>query len=277
MDPLAFDLEAPTPPACGVTRLTLRRLFVGELPADQRSTVETHTKDCLDCQAVLAELRSDDAAFKVHIPFGRFVADHEKRAAKAAPVTSVMNAAYKWLFGGGAVAALAVGAAVMLLAPNTSLQDPTLELGNRIKGGGIGFLLKTQQGVRAGKAGEELQAGDQIQFYVKGPSQEAELVVVGVDGKGAVTVYHAGPSPTGPTGKASPLQDSVVLDDALGPERFFAVYGTGVKAEVLREAAQKAAEKLVAQGADLKTVETLPLELPQAIQSSVWIVKINHR
>lgn len=127
--------------------------------------------------------------------------------------------------------------------------------------------------MRTGKEGEQLRQGDQIQFYVKGPTQDAELVVAGVDGKGAVTIYHAGPAPEGAEGHASPLADSVVLDDAVGPERFFAVYGNHLRPQELRAAVQKAAEKLASEGVDLKNVENLPLELPVQ-QSSVLIVKV---
>jgi hypothetical protein len=269
MDPLTFDLEAASPPACGTTRTTLKRFFVRELPAADLTRIEAHAKDCLDCQAVLAELRSDEAAFKVHIPFAKFVAAHEKRLAHSQPVKIGVQQLWKWLLGGGGALAFAAAGAFLLLPSGT----PEQQMQERIKGGGLGFLLKTPEGVRTGKEGEQLKAGDQIQFYVKGPTQEAELIVLGVDGKGEVTIYHAGPAPEGSEGRAAPLHDSVVLDDAVGPERFFAVYADHIRPMELRAAVQKAAEKVASGGTDLKGVESLPLDLPVK-QSSVLIVKV---
>ncbi|MBI5497528.1 MAG: hypothetical protein HY904_21130 [Deltaproteobacteria bacterium] len=271
MEPLEFDLADPAVPPCGRTRHTLRRHFAGELDAAARADLDNHLKECLDCQAVLAELKSDEAAFKVHIPFARFADQHEKRLAAASPVRTGLSNFWKTVFGGGVALAAAMTAAAFLLIPAPRPED---QLTERIKGGGIGFLLRTSDGVRAGRDGETLKPGDQIQFFVKAP-EDTEVVVVGVDGKGAVSVYHVG-RVVAVDGRAAPLPDSVVLDDAVGPERFFAVYGRGFAAGELKALVQKAAEKMVADGADLRAVETLPLDLPadKAQQSSVHIVKL---
>ncbi|MEW5849694.1 MAG: hypothetical protein AB2A00_12830 [Myxococcota bacterium] len=273
MESLTFDLDAAPPPSCGTTRHMLRRYHVGELPPDEAAKLKAHADACLDCQAILVELKSDDAAFRTHIPFERFKADHETRVAASQPVTAGARRMWAWLTGGGLALALATSAAVVMMVPRTESVE---QMGQRLKGKdvGLGFVLKTREGLRAGRSGEELKAGDQIQFFVRGPGQgDAALVIVGVDGKGAVTVYHAGKLPEGSTAGAVPLQDSVVLDDAVGPERFFAIYGEEKELPTLRKAAEDAAEKLVKTGVDLTEVESLPLDLPVK-QDSLHIVKV---
>jgi hypothetical protein len=271
MDPLTFDLDAPSQPECGVTRYSLRRFHAGELPADERTKLETHAVGCLDCQAVLEELKSDDAAFRTHLPFARFAAEQEKRAAAAQPVKQAAGRLWAWVMGGGVTLALCAAGAVVLM-PRA---NPEQEVGERLKGRApaLGFVLKTDKGVRAGREGEKLHQGDQIQFMVRGKGADQSMVVLGIDGRGAVTVYHQGVTPKSTLDGASPLPDSVVLDDALGRERFF-VLTADLPAERLLALAQAAAGALVKEGADLAAVERLPLDVP-AEQDSILIEKVS--
>ena len=68
MDPLTFDLEDPAPPACGFTRLVLKRFFVGELSVEERARIEKKLAAIRAADEVrLAELRAaapDDRARK---------------------------------------------------------------------------------------------------------------------------------------------------------------------------------------------------------------------
>ncbi len=75
------------------------------------------------------------------------------------------------------------------------------------------------------------------------------------------------------SGSLAPLDDSLVLDDSLGPERFFAVYGGMDEIPSIKKAAERAAHKLVEQKADLSRVDELPLDL-HAKQGSVYIIKV---
>lgn len=269
MDPLLFNLDAPSQPACGTSRTLLRRFHAGELPEDERQNMGTHAQDCLDCQAVLEELKSDDAAFRTHIPFAKFVAQHEARKAKQQPAREGWRKLVAWFAGGGVTMALVAAGAVVLM-PKT---DPALST-ERLKGRApaLGFLLKTSEGVRTGREGEQLHQGDQIQFMVRARPQDRAMVVLGIDGKGAITVYHAGPAPAGAQEAATPLSDSVVLDDAEGVERFFVVTAEG-EPRRLREAAETAAQGLVARRVELQNVERLPLELASE-QDSIIIEKV---
>ena len=81
MKPLSFDLDEVVTPECGTTRRTLARFHAGELPSVDGARVQAHALGCLDCQTQLAEFKSDDAAFRTHIPWNKFVVAHEKRAA----------------------------------------------------------------------------------------------------------------------------------------------------------------------------------------------------
>ena len=270
MDPPTFDLQAPPTPACGVTRHVLRRLHAGEFSALERAGLTAHSEACAACQAFLAELRRDDAAFHAQVPLERFLADHRRYAEGAARIDTAARRLRAWLAGGGFALALATGAALLMVPARDGVET----VRERLKGkpAALGFIVRTPAGVMAGQGGQHLSAGDQIQFFVRAPRADIALVVVGVDGRGAVTVYHAGLPPPAPQGAPVPLPDSVVLDDALGPERFFAVYGTG-KPSALRSAAEEAARSLAAEHADLTVVDTLPL-FHATQQDSVLIVKV---
>jgi len=269
MDPLTFELDAAPVPACGITRLHLRRLHAGEFADDKRKDLLAHTESCLDCQTVLAELRSDEAAFRTHIPWDKFVLAHEKKAAAAGVSSKAGARLWTWLTGGGIALGLAAVAATLLLAPKTIITQDT-----RIKGDAVdlAYLLKTPEGLRPGRSGETLHEGDQIQLLVKGPADGMGVVIVEIDGKGQVNVLHFGAAPANGVQAAAPLPDSMVLDDAVGPERFFAIYAPMAELEKVRTAAVDAARKMAEQKVDLNAVERLPLD--GVLQDSVLIVKV---
>ena len=273
MDPLSFDLEAPDQPGCGFSRHQLRCFHVGELPAETRQSIEQHAEACLDCQAILEEFKSDDAAFRTHIPFVRFQADHVRKVEGTAPGSPAVRRMWRWLTGGGVALAAALATVVLLMPRGPT--DPQQQVGQRLKGRvpGLGFIYRTTVGVRAGRDGQRLAKGDQIHFMVRTADPKDALVVLGIDGRGSVTVYHAGTAPDGAWEAASPLPDSVVLDDAVGTERFFAVTSSAQAPQTLQHAAEAAARQLVERGVDLKAVQALPLDV-EARQDSVLIEKV---
>ena len=73
--------------------------------------------------------------------------------------------------------------------------------------------------------------------------------------------------------RARLLELSLVLDDAVGAERFFVVYGTG-DVEALRTRAEAAARVLATNRGDLKADARLPLNERETEQSSVHILKV---
>lgn len=259
-----------------VTTHELRRFLAGELAPARRAEVEAALSGDEALRMRAEAMKAEDAAFKASMPFERFVADHEARVAKTASPWAKVAAALKRFGAVGGVGALAAAGAVVVLV---SAGDPDPDAAIRTKGGpavaGIGYFVDEQDGVRVGRAGEALSFGDRIQFAVRGPTDAEAMVVVGVDGEGAVTVYAAESLATREKGAggARVLTQSVVLDDAVGPERFFVVYGRG-PVEALRASAEAAAKRLVAERADLTTTERLPLDDGRATQGSVHIVKV---
>ena len=117
------------------------------------------------------------------------------------------------------VPALAVAAAVLLFVRP--------EPGVRAKGDcELEFMVLDDGEIRPGIEGEQLSAGDQIQFTYRAPGLDS-LVLLSVDGEGNVTVFQpeqgADPLPIIP-GEKHVLDGSIILDDALGPEIFVAVF-----------------------------------------------------
>jgi hypothetical protein len=133
----------------------------------------------------------------------------------------------------------------------------------------LGFYVSRGGAKSVGRPGERLTEGDRIQFWYDGPGAPA-FALVGVDGRGAVTTYL--PEPAGEAraltaGRGMPLGAAIELDDAKGLERFFLCTGP---AAADRGAVERAARSLADAGADLSTVDRLPVTCDQA---SVWIRK----
>jgi hypothetical protein len=76
--------------------------------------------------------------------------------------------------------------------------------------------------------GDVLAAGDEIRFAVN-PAGAGYVLIASVDGRGHATIYvpYDGKSSVAvdPRGRTE-LPGSIVLDDATGPERVFAVFST---------------------------------------------------
>lgn len=275
----------------GVSPFELERYLAGELDAKRRAEIEALLASDATLTAELEELRARDAAFRASMPFERFLADHQARleATSAGPLAWWRS--LRWPLGGGVlVAAAAALALVVLLPENTAPLDPSLEgeRRTRLKGQGarIGFFVQVDEGARWGADGEELRAGDRIQLAVQDPAGARSMVIVGIDGRGEVSTYAARRLPTGtPKGEGGsalrPLDQSLVLDDALGAERFFVLYGKDADVEGLERDALRAARELsakVARGADdLRRQERLPLKLHDVEQGSVHILKVTRK
>lgn len=277
----------------GVSRHELRRYLAGELSNERQASIQAALQSDAALSAELAELKNDlesrARAFATAMPFERFVARHEARVASTEGLFGRLVRAlrsYRWQLGG---VALAAGAAAVLLlvvvpSPHPVPSDPSTI---RLKGGAqLGLFVREGRNARLGIDGEELHPGDQIQFVVKDDLDLRSMVLLGLDGNGVVTVYDArrlpstipkGATVVGSEVRERPrvLEQSVILDDALGPERFFVVYGDQAP-EVLTENAKRAAEILVKAGADLAAVESLAVD-GAVKQSSIHIVKVGPR
>lgn len=262
------NLDAAEP---GPSAFELRRYLAGELSTERRAELERLMAADgalkMRVDALAAEQRAEDAAFALEVPLPRFLDEMQARTAKRSPLAWLRSLRLP-----GTLGALAAAAAAIVLF----VRQPDDELaGTRTKGGArVGFFVKDDGGAHAGKAGEQLAAGDRIQFAVRDDAEMRAMVLVGVDGKGAVTIYAAESVAGRVKGeeKTRLLPASVVLDEATGAERFFVVYGAD-DLEQLRSEVEAAAHALAASGSDLSRTERLPLPETR-VQSSVHIVKI---
>jgi len=261
----------PAPSCREVTAHQLRRFAAGELDATATEQLNSHLVGCLDCAAALAEIQSDQAAFRTVMPFDRFAADHARRQAAHTPFANLVRwwRAARWPLATTTVAAAAVIALLIVARPDDQL---------RLKGSDvkIGFLIKQGDEIRRGSDGERLTAGDRIQFLVRADAAAQSMVLVGIDGRGAVTVYGAESLLEQVKGEPEVrlLPESIILDDAVGPERFFAVFSSDLGPEALHTAVQLAAQELARSGANLAQVEALPLDGGVVKQASISIVKV---
>ena len=233
-------------------------------------------------KAFFDDVVASDAAFLVANPASAFAARQPARQ------RSVWSRVVGLFAGGRAIGALTAIAAVVVVVVATRpavtdapVLDPVVVVddGLRSKGGvaHVGFFVNSAAGPRPGAAGESLHAGDQIQLAVQDADRTA-MVVVGIDGTGAVAVYVSEQIVTQNKGDHGPrlLPASLILDDTTGAERFFVVYGDDLEATLV--AASTAAVvlgKSVAAGrVDLATTERLDLDDARLVQASVHILKV---
>jgi hypothetical protein len=273
-----------------VSRFDVERLFCGELSGNEAARVQRAVDDNPVLRAFLHELRADDAAFFVRQPPAAFVARLARKDGAAGPApaltlwakASALVEQLRHRLVAGSIAGI-VTAAVAAAIVVTVVQSPSHDDDEgpvRSKGGerqpALSFFVKQGDGARVGTPGEALKAGDHIQLAVTDAAPRA-LVVVGVDSAGVVTLYAA--EQTAATEKGSPgprpLPAALVLDDTVGAERFFVVYGDDVTAlqSAARRAATTLATDVVAGHTDLLRTTRLALDddVPQA---SVHILKV---
>lgn len=279
--PDADDDLAVAAESTRVSRFDVERLACGELTGDEAARVQRAVDADPALQDFLRELRADDAAFLLLQPPAAFMA-RLAPATTGTPATMTPWARAAAFLGdlrlqlaAGAMAAAVLVAVVVV--PGTGGDDDGPIRG---KGGeqqpALSFFVKEDGGARLGNAGETLKPGDQIQLAVTDASPRA-LVVVGVDSAGVVSVYASEVTTTVPKGQTGPrpLPAALVLDDVVGAERFFVVYGDNLA--VLERAARAAADRLAADvkagRASLEATTRLAVDddLPQA---SIHILKV---
>jgi hypothetical protein len=128
----------------------------------------------------------------------------------------------RWMFAG--LMAAGTLAAVGALVVQPSPRAPATAV--RVKGGPqLSWMVLQGDEVRMGSDDRAVSPGDRLQFTWAG--NVSSVVIVGVDGTGAQTVlWPASPdaAPIALDGASGMLEGSISLDDAPGPERFFAVF-----------------------------------------------------
>jgi hypothetical protein len=166
-------------------------------------------------------------------------------------------------------------ALVVALMPREPIPDRTHDPihANRFKGE-VALAVYALQGDEVVEVapGQALRPGDRIQFtYTSGPLNH--LVLVGVDGTGVISRYYpdeGGLSQPVVPGSEMILEDSLVLDDAPGPEVFVAVFSDHpVDVVDVERATHEALERGGPRA-------TLDVELPPGVYGAVtttWIAK----
>ncbi len=193
-------------------RLTLGRLGAGELSPAERAAVLAHVAGCARCRAVIDDDEAERLAFLARRPASALLAALEAR--RRTPWWRRVRPA-SWI--GGLVAA----AAALLLAVQTGDLSDSGGGGTRLKAAfDLSFHVRSGQTVEVGVPGASYRPGDAIQLRYSSPV-DAYLIVLSVDSVGAATAFYDDHGRSLPiaAGVAELLDGSVILDDALGPER----------------------------------------------------------
>lgn len=206
MKPLSAPLRGPECPPVVV----LESLAAGDT---LEPGIQVHVASCAACGAYVRALTEASEAYRRAHPPERFL-----RKLEAHPVAP--PAWRRWLLGSAAASACAVLLTVLTWHTTDEV---------RLKGG-------TEFGVYVKRAGEDaprplapgakVRAGDVLRFHYR-PPREGWLLLVSMDGKGQLTVFHpyqgsAAARVAG--GTLSVLEESIELDEAPGPERLAAIF-----------------------------------------------------
>ncbi len=266
-----------------LSQLTIERFLLGELSSSEERNVSRAEQECVLCRETVADTRADNNAFTMRpIPQGirTLTATRRQRSPWLAGLFVVVPTA--------AAAVVAVMLAVNIGDSNAGAESGFATIGSRgkepvirLKGDGpsstgseaeleFGFYIKRGSDSIIGQPGQLLKKGDRIQFWYNAPVAEP-AVLVGIDGHGQVTRYNPqnGTSPIMlETGKGRVLDTSIVLDDAIGVERFFLCASAEAVSDMDR--VEVAAKELAGSGVDMAIVDRLPLGCRQG---SIWIRK----
>ncbi len=228
-----------------------------ELSLELCAEVEEHLESCSLCAARLREMEAERQAFLIQHPPGAFLAALEARKLQRRPQL-------RYFLGWGGLLASCAAALLLLWQPLSSEPEPKPLPVTRLKAAvDLSFHVKSGAHSRLGCAGEVLQPGDQIQLRISSP-QAAHLLVVSLDSRGVVTPFYdlEGHSIPIEPGVAQLLEGSVILDEALGPERIIACFSEEpLETRTVLESGRRALRS--AQGAP-QAVKSLDLPCAQA-------------
>jgi hypothetical protein len=234
-----------------VSPLMLDSLALDALDLATAERVQAHLASCAGCrehQGAAAELRREFASRAL-----------PRRAER--PVRR-----WWWL----ALPAVAVVVVIALGAPGglgRRAEPPRLAIK-----GDVSWQVFANRGGEtfAVRDGSALAAGDQIRFVVL-PGGGRYLLVASIDGNGAATIYYpyGGERSAAVDGERVELGGSIVLDDAAGPERIYAILSD----EPLAAAAVKAQLRAVAAGGEAAIRRTRTLPVPARAQLSLMFEK----
>lgn len=245
-----------------LTEIAIAEVLLGAEPAGDAAA-------CPVCRAALDDARREATAFTRTVG-PRTLPVIEARLARwrmvwfasagLAAVAAVAAVALVW-FAGRAITAPGIAPRAPMIAAKG---DPALHVMARQHTGGEDHVFEVQDGAA-------LRPGDAIRFAID--ADGGYLLVVSVDGAGQLSVYHPyggdRSAPLDAPGHRAVLDGSIVLDDAPGPERIWAVISDRPIA-VAELRAQLAAIQAGGPSAIRRGVE---IRIAGARQASLWFEK----
>lgn len=289
-------LEAPWQESGHPGLHTLRRLLAAETTPREARSLHAHLKRCMACSSRYHDLALQASAFLDEHPFdsieaamhasGRsrsvLPAAHNESRTRPAAIKAPKESFWGWLsellashrLPALATAAAVAGLALLLIWPRGMEPSPeelapgssagsAISRGTRLKTAyGLSFHLQSGGRVEPGRPGAVCHPGDRIQLRYSSPRQ-GHLLVISLDSGGAVTPFYddRGRSLDIEPGVARLLEGSIILDDAIGPER---VIGCFSEDRIETEAALAAGRRaLDAAGGDPQAVKELDLPCEQ--------------
>lgn len=226
-----------------------------------------HVRSCPSCQTQIQELEAERKAFLVRHPFSSFWHSIEERTSRR---PSALSRFWKSLISANGLRAAAATASVavfMIIVLGRFGQTPTRSPDILTKGGvGIDFYVASTDGnpPTRGKSGMSLPTGSALQFVYSTSAPDNQLLLVGVEADGTLTVYHPF---NGSSSVSVKLGNRVNLSQALSwqpqsaYERFYAIFS---KEPVQVEDVRKALKDLTSSGKTVEQTSKLPLSYPQA-------------
>jgi hypothetical protein len=222
-----------------------------------------HMGSCPACSAQLQELEADRRAFLIQHPFSAFLADLEKRRS---PEGGALSSLLKRVLTSGAFrAAVAMAGAAALMIVVIGRYDRTPEI---LSKGGVDlrFYVGGAPGrdPEPGSSGMKLPAESALQFVYSTSADQSQLLLVGVEQNGDLSVYFpSGGSESGAVeaGDQKKLPQALRWQPKTDYERFYAIFS---KDPLTLDAIRKALDQLKSSGKSIEHTARLPLPYPQA-------------
>jgi hypothetical protein len=250
--------------------LDLVKYFLeGGATSSPESTIEDHVRGCAACQAQIRELAAERKAFLVNHPFSSFWEKLEESRSKR---SFGLASALKHIFSSGtfrAAVAMVGVAALMIVVIGRYDRSPQIQPEILSKGGvDLRFYVAAPNGGEPapGKNGMTLPPESSLQFVYSASPQESQLLLIGVEENGSLTVYFpSGGDQSAPiaSGDQKKMPQALRWKPAANSsfERFYAVFS---KTPVAVDEIRKALDLLKASGKSVEQTATLPLPYPQA-------------
>lgn len=214
------DLAESPRPDCGVRLIELERYVCGELQETRRQEIDKIQRDCLHCQTALSRMNQDERAFLDAVNVATQSAQILQRSERLASTSWLARLPLRpW------VAALTMAMAMVFFLPNLQESDAPM---NRTKGHSVGLQVYQNVDGQAEllSSGGRLSEGAQIQFRYQAHGF-SYVMIVSVDGQNVISSLYpagSGSSIAIQSEGSHVLEGSIILDDALGEERIYAVY-----------------------------------------------------